>query len=442
MFFFLLSIAAYGSYVQRSKRSRYALLLSAFFLALSKPMAVTLPFVLLLLDYWPLHRIEDWTQPEGNNPFPQVSFSQCVLEKTPLLFLSATSCVVTVIAQRAEGAMKSSEDFSIGVRLGNAADSYVLYLWKALYPARLAAFYPHSGNLLNFWQIGFCLVFLLIVSWLVWWASRSARYLVVGWLWFLGTLVPVIGVIQVGNQAMADRYAYLPLVGIFVAAVWGVAEIRERFQTRTHWLVGAAMVVLVTFSCLCRVQIGYWRDSQTLWVHALAVTPDNPTSEDQLGMALVELNREGEAITHFERAIDLGSHDPTSYLNVGAYLSEHGEQRRAIAAFETAERIGGDAENRVLTSLDLGFAYASIGDYQTAGSHYRDAWKLDPNRVSATIGALDQFAASHPSAKEYIKLAVLLEQAGRLSDAKNAYKKVLQLDPGFEAARTALAMLP
>lgn len=440
--FFLLSIAAYRSYVQSVKRSRYALLLGAFFLALaSKPMAVTLPFVLLLLDYWPLQRIEGWIRPEEKNPLPQVSFSRCLLEKVPLVLLSAASCVVTLIAQGAEGAIKSFEDFSIRARLGNAAYSYVLYLWKTAYPVRLAAFYPHPGNLLNFWRIGLCLVFLLIVTRLVWQARHAAGYLVVGWLWFLGTLVPVIGIVQVGNQAMADRYAYLPLVGIFVAAVWGVAEICENWEIKTHWRVGAAIAVLVTLSWVCRTQIGYWRDNRTLWSHALAVTPDNPTSENQFGMALVELNREDEAIAHFERAIDLGSRDPTSYLNVGAYLSEHGEQRRAISALETALRMGGDAESRALSSLDLGFAYTSVGDYQTARSHYREAWKLDPDRVIATIGALGQFAAGHPSTKEYMKLALLLEQAGKISDAETAYEKVLQFDPGLDEARRTLAAL-
>jgi protein O-mannosyl-transferase len=440
--FLLLSIAAYLRYVQSPNGSRYALLLVAFFLALaSKPMAVTLPFVLLLLDYWPLQRIKGWIPPEEKNRFAQAPFSHCVREKIPLLLLSAASCVVTLIAQRAEGSIKSSQDFSMGERLGNAAYSCVLYLWKAAYPAKLAVFYPHPGDLLSFWLIWLCFVVLLTLTWLVWRARHAAGYIVVGWLWFLGTLVPVIGIVQVGDQAMADRYAYFSLIGIFIAAVWATAEICEHWRIKTHWLVGAAIVVLITFSLVSRRQIGYWKDSYSLWSHALAVTADNPTAENQFGMALVDLNREDEAMAHFERAIDLGSRDPTSYLNVGAYLSEHGDQRQAIAVFETALRMGGDPESRALTSLDLGFAYASIGEYERARAWFEQAWKLDPDRVSATLGALTQFAGSHPSAKEYMKLGLLLEQAGKIYDAESAYEKVLQLDPGLAAAQTALATL-
>jgi protein O-mannosyl-transferase len=440
--FFLLSIAAYGSYARSQKLSRYLILLVTFTLALaSKPMVVTLPFVLLLLDYWPLQRICGWIAPAVKYTVLQVPFSRCLFEKIPLFILSAASCVITVIAQRASGAVKSSQEFGLPVRFGNAAYSYFMYLWKALWPARLAVFYPHPGPSLNIWSVSLCLLFLGATTWFAWQKRSVAPYLIVGWLWFLGTLVPVIGMVQVGDQAMADRYAYIPLVGIFVAAVWGIADVWQPRKIATRWKVATAVIVLGAFSWASCRQLGFWSDSYTLWRHALAVTRDNPVSEDQLGMALIALDRQEEAISRFQRAIALGSHDATSYLNVGAYLSERGKQQEAIGFFDTALRLMSDSESRALVNLDLGFAYTSTGDYEMARARYRESLRIDPERVAEAIRGLAQFAAAHPSAKEYMKLGLLLEQAGNNSDAEVAFERVLQLEPGLSAARAALTTL-
>lgn len=200
--FFLLALIVYYRYARRPSVSRYMVLLAVFFLALtSKPMVVTLPFVLLLIDYWPLQSIEGWTTPSAASNVPQITFSRCVLEKLPLLVMSAASSVITVIAQRSGGAVKTLEAFPLAVRLENAACAYVMYLRKATFPWRLAVFYPHPGSELSAWKGGLALLFLLVVTWLAWKARSRAPYLVVGWLWFVGTLVPVIGIVQVRAQA-------------------------------------------------------------------------------------------------------------------------------------------------------------------------------------------------------------------------------------------------
>ncbi len=442
-FFFLIALGAYGRYVKKPGGFRYLILVAAFVLALSsKPMVVTLPFALLLLDYWPLQRVQGWIRPSKAYPVPQISLSRCVFEKIPLFALSVASCVITVIAQHAGGAVRTFDDFPPGVRLENAVYSYAMYLVKAIFPTRLAVFYPHPGGTLSSWQLGLYVFLLMAATWLTWMARSVEPYLIVGWLWFLGTLVPVIGAVQVGGQAMADRYAYVPLIGIFVASIWGVSRLCDLRRIPYQLRASTAVIVLAFFSWATWRQLGYWKDSYSLWSHALAVTKDNPLSENQLGMALVALDQQEEAMGRFQRAIALGSHDPTSYLNLGAYLSEHGRQDEAIPYFETALRMGRDTENRVLTYLNLGFAYTSVGNYQQARADFRQALHVDPERASEAIQSLAQFTTTtHPSVRDYMKLGLLLEQAGRASEAQNAFEQVLRLDPGLETARTAIAVL-
>ena len=441
-FFFLLALVAYGRYVSKPRIARYVGLVITFLLALAaKPMVVTLPFVLLLADYWPLQRVQGWSDPNVAYRVPQVRLSQCLREKIPLFLMSATGSVVTMIAQRAGGAVKTLQAFSFLERLSNASHAYATYLWKAVWPVKLAAFYPHPGHDLAAWPIGLSLLFLTITSWTVWNARKKAPYLIVGWLWFLGTMVPVIGIVQVGAQGMADRYAYVPMIGIFVAVVWGLADLCSHYRVNARWPVAAACAVLLSLGWLTWKQVACWHDSYALWSHALAVTPDNPMSESQMGLALIALNREEDAMPYFQKAIALGTHDPTSYLNLGSYLSEHGQQQDAIPILETALAMHKDAENALLANLNLGFAYTSTGDYERARRHYRAAWQLDPDGVEETIRALAQFAAAHPSTRDYMKLGLLWEEAEQNSQATIAFERALQIDPGFAPASTELSVL-
>jgi hypothetical protein len=244
MLFFFLAIGAYGWYAIKPSLRRYGLMVAMFALGLAaKPAVITFPLVLLLLDYWPLRRVNTWARPrlgpnrrkkqagpaggQGWGPTLETSpasWSQLVVEKLPLLVLSAGSAVITIVAQKAGGTVRSLEVFSLSVRLQNALYAYAMYVWKAFWPTRLTVLYPHPGPTLSGLQLGLAAAFLGAVSLLVWKQRVSRAYLITGWLWYLGTLVPVIGLIQVGQQAMADRYAYIPLIGVFVMLVWGLGD--------------------------------------------------------------------------------------------------------------------------------------------------------------------------------------------------------------------------
>jgi len=224
-FFFFAALLAYCWYARKPAWRRYLAFAGLFALGLmSKPMVITLPFVLLLLDYWPLGRLKE--SPPSASPIPQASLSKLLVEKLPLLALSAASAAITMQAQRAGGAVRSTAQFSLGVRVENAVVAYATYLWKTIWPAHLAPLYPHPGDSLPVWEVVISALVLLAVTSVVA-RFRAKRYLLTGWLWFLGTLVPVIGLVQVGDQAMADRYAYIPLVGIFVMIAWGVADLAD-----------------------------------------------------------------------------------------------------------------------------------------------------------------------------------------------------------------------
>jgi hypothetical protein len=336
LLFFLLALGAWRWYAERPRAGRYAVVALLFALGLmSKPQVITLPFVLLLWDYWPLQRMfpPDEARERHASLFPARPFSWLLLEKLPLLALSAISAVITLKAQRAAGAMGGLSSFPRSVRLENAIVSYVRYLDKAAWPARLANFYPHPQGLLDPWKVCFALIFLLAATALVI-AQRQRRYLLVGWLWFLGTLVPMIGIVHVGAQGMADRYAYLPFIGLFIMVCWSVADWAAQRPATSRWLPIASLVVLLAFAVLTHRQIGYWNNSWTLWAHAAQVTEDNWMAEDNLGGLLLEQNRMEDAMPHFFRAAAMNASDPTSNLNVGAYQQRNGNLAGAIEHYK------------------------------------------------------------------------------------------------------------
>ena len=315
--FFFLAIGAYAWYSQRPDWRRY-LLVAALFAAglMAKPMVITLPFVLLLLDYWPLERMDSGST--SSSGVPRVAFRRLLLEKIPLLFLSAASAWITLKAQQA--AVRTFDEFSLAARIENAVAAYGLYLWKMLWPAQLAAFYPHPGNALPIWQITLSALILVGATALVV-VFRRKRYLLVGWFWFLGTLIPVIGLVQVGDAAIADRYGYLPLIGIFVMIAWGLADLAEAREVRTVWLAVPALCALTALGFATFRQLSYWDSEYTLWSHTVAVQERNPFAHNALAAALMdtasamtqhdlekfgtEQQRLEEARRHFERALEL-----------------------------------------------------------------------------------------------------------------------------------------
>ncbi|HTW32609.1 MAG TPA: hypothetical protein VMD76_13090, partial [Candidatus Sulfotelmatobacter sp.] len=336
-FFFFLALWAYGWYARKPDWKRYLAVMLLFVAALaSKPMVITLPFVLLLLDYWPLHRVAEGKQ--GNAQ--ELSWSRLILEKLPLLALSAADALITMKAQQSSGAVRTAE-FSFGVRLANAVYAYAMYLWKMLWPARLAPLYPHPGDSLALWQVLLAAVVLIGISAIVW-KLRSRRYLPVGWLWFLGTLVPVIGLVQVGEAAMADRYAYIPLIGIFVMIAFGVADFAESRKLKVP-SVACAVIVLVALAFATYRQIGYWQSNIELWSHTLAITQNNFVAQDNLGGALILAGREDEAHAHFEAAAAINPRDPMSRSNLGTYFQTHHQLQEAVEQYQAAISLTSDA---------------------------------------------------------------------------------------------------
>jgi protein O-mannosyl-transferase len=284
--FFLLAIGAYGRYA-RKPDWRWYLLVAALFAAglMAKPMVITLPCVLLLLDYWPLGRNQK--SPVTPLSVPHQPVSRLLLEKMPLLFLSALSALITVKAQRSGQAVRTLAQFPFAIRVENAFVAYGSYLWKMLWPTRLAPLYPHPGDTVPLGQVIASALVLASVSALAV-TFRRKRYLLVGWLWFVGTLVPVIGLVQVGDAAMADRYTYLPLIGIFVMIAWGLADFADAKQIRTVWRVVPASCVLAALALVTSRQLSYWDNEYTIWAHTLAVTERNAFAHDAMGSALTD----------------------------------------------------------------------------------------------------------------------------------------------------------
>ena len=440
---FFVTLWAYGWYAKQPRWQRYVVVALLFAAGLaSKPMVITLPFVLLLLDYWPLKR--------GS------SFSwRLVLEKLPLLALSAASAAITVQAQQSGGAVRSTAQFSFAVRVANAICAYAMYLWKMIWPARLAPLYPHPGDSLAAWQVAVSAIVLITVTILVL-KFRARRYLLVGWLWFLGTLVPVIGIVQVGDAAMADRYAYIPLIGIFVMISFGVADWAEA-KHFGGWAFAVGVIVLIALSYATHRQIDYWQSNETLWSHALDVTRNNFIAEDNLAGALILEGKEEDAHAHFETAERINSRDPMSHSNLGAYDQTHHQFRDAIAQYRTVIALTSDRGLLAQTYANLGAAQRTLGDDQEAHQSFEQALRLNPGQFNAWLGegllarqagnfneAVSDFSRSielQPTAQAYVELGRTQLKMGHAPEALEAYQQALKINPDFTDAQQELDAL-
>ena len=356
--FFMLTLWAYAGYArnrvakdqnQKSESGRALSFLGSpsywlalFFFALglmSKSMLVTLPFVLLLLDYWPLNRFSPSVP--GAPPRPRLNgWSGLLLEKTPFLLLSAASCVVTVLTQK--HAMLALQDVTFPWRVGNALAAYMDYLGQMLYPVGLAVLYPHPGNHLPILRIGLSVAVLLLLSAGIMAGARKHPYMLAGWFWYLGMLVPVIGLLQVGEQARADRYTYLPQIGLYILVAWGALEICGSWRHCLAVMGAAAALVLAGLLAVAHVQTGYWKDSVSLWTHTLARTSANPSAHSGLGMALADQGKVTEAIHQYEEAIQLQPDFPVAHYNLGIALAGQGKLDEAIQHYQRAAQIQPD----------------------------------------------------------------------------------------------------
>jgi tetratricopeptide (TPR) repeat protein len=457
--FFFLAIGAYGWYALKPSVKRYVLVAVLFVLGLaSKPMVITLPLVFFLLDFWPLGRIRVLSLPSlparqirnrkaqsqrlaiGTRcSVPQVSFLSLAVEKLPLLLLSAASAVVTVIAQRSGGAVRSLERIPLGLRVENATFSDAMYVWKAFWPARLALYYPLSRP--ASWTVGMAVLFLLAVSGLAWKQRFVRPYLMFGWLWYLVTLIPVIGIVQVGDQAMADRYAYVPLIGIFVLLVWGLADWADSKRLGGTLRAATTASIFAVLSFLTWRQSRYWRSSYDVWEHTRAVTRVNPMAEANLADALHALGRPEDALSHFQNAVNMQPNDPVRRTNLAEDLAECGRLQNAITEYETAIQLTSDPEKQARSYQSLAILHGELGEYSQVRQNYREALQIDSQLGEEMIRNLSQYTAAAPSGKGYLSLGTLLEIAGRLSEARVAYQQALKLDPTLADAKESLATL-
>jgi Flp pilus assembly protein TadD len=411
-FFWMLTMGAYLLYVKRPGSARYLLIVIAFALGLmAKPMLVTLPFVLLLLDYWPLERLES-----------RRSLLRLVLGKTPLFVLSAISCLVTIIVQRKRGGLGSFDDFPLTVTIPNALVSYVSYLGKMIWPHKLAVFYPHPGSSLPMWQaagVGLLLVFISVVAL---WSARRWSYLAMGWLWYLGTLVPVIGLVQTGNHSMADRFTYIPLIGLFIMVAWGVPEFVRRYhRSRTVVLAVAASAVLSTLIILTWSQLRIWRNTITLFEHSASVTDNIFAAHTNLEYAFAKQGNDKEAMAHFVKAAEIKPDFARAHNNLGNALARQGREAEAVAQFYEALQLD---PNLPGVHSNLGNVLERQGKIEEALSHYSIALQLAP-----------QFAEAH------LNLGTFWARQGRNEEARSQFARALELRPNFAEAHNSLGVV-
>jgi len=374
-FFWLLAVLSYLRYARLpSVRTYFPVCLFLTLGLMTKAMLVTLPFTLLLLDYWPLCRIES-AGSAATRDFTRRKWSDLVREKAPLFALSAISCSVTFWAQRSGGAVRSLEVWPLDARIANATVAYVQYIAKLFWPVGLAIYYPHPGYP-PIWKVALCAAALVAISLFALRAARREPALIVGWLWYLGTLVPVIGIVQIGSQAMADRYTYVPLIGLFIMLAWSIpAGVIFRRAAK----LAVAVVVVVTFaglSELTRQQVRYWHDSASLFGHALEVTPENSLAQFNLALALGREGRFAEAIAHHEATLRLDPNHREARYEIGILLEQMGKTEDAIRAYREAIRVHPD---HVRARNNLAALLARAGRLEEAAFQLREALRIDPS---------------------------------------------------------------
>ena len=452
--FLLLALFAYGWYARRPGIARYLAVALLFALALmAKPLAITLPVALLLVDYWPLQRFGGQPSAGAAAVSAGTGFLRLVAEKIPLLLLSAGSGFMTVYAQRRGGALASAELFPLPLRIKNAVFSYAYYLAKGIWPARLAVFYPypHSLGLLRVVAAGLILSAITVAVW----RFRERRYLLAGWLWYLGTMVPMIGIVQVGRQAMADRYAYIPFVGLFVMVVWLAADFAHRNRVLRVVMPLLALAVLAAYASVSHAQIGYWRSSYRLFSHALNVTTENGVAEDNLGIAYEkEMDEPFMALPHYEAAVRFMPDLPTAHYNLGTALQSQKRLDEAAREYRLTLTYTSNLAEAARAHNNLGVIFMQTNQPAAALSEFSAALRCDPTQVFSLLnrgsieyrqGNLDaarndlsQAVQMAPSPAAWFVLGRVLEDQGQLQPAADAYQNCLKLSPDMSDAQAHL----
>jgi tetratricopeptide (TPR) repeat protein len=478
MLFLLLALRAYQRYSANPGLGRYAAVFLLFACGLmSKPQVITLPFLLLLWDYWPLGRLQlpgsassmatdenglrklgsrkrESDQRHGESQARSTGW--LVLEKLPLLALSAVSAALTFTAQRAGGAVRSANEFPVSVRIENATVAYLDYVRRLFWPTRLAALYPHPGDSLRAWQVGLAVLLVIGVTLLVM-ISKTRRYLAVGWFWYLGALVPMIGLVQVGQQATADRYMYLPMIGLLIMLCWAAADWAGEAQARTVAVGIAVAMILVALGGLTIRQAALWHDSETLWSRTIAVTGENHVARVNLGQTFLDQGRTEEAAVQFREAVRIQQNDPAAHLNLGNCERRQKNYLRALLEDQAVLRLTSDKQLRAYALVNMGSDYRMLEDYKRAKESYEAGLEINPEAglayvglgiVAQKTGAFDEAVRNYSQAVKlsptdigYLLLAQALDKVALPADSRKASEAAKQISPDFERAQQSVREL-
>jgi len=413
-FFWMLTLLGYARYVAQPSLLRYLTMIGFFVFGLmAKPMIVTLPFVLLLLDYWPLSRLQDSQVPLSKTGYALIA------EKIPFFVLSILSCGVTLLVQQKGGAVTSFEAYPLWARAANALVSYTVYIKNMVWPLNLAIFYPLPEEI-SVWQVLSATCFLAAITFWVLKNAKRKPYALVGWLWYVGTLIPVIGLVQAGSQALADRYAYLPIIGLLIGIVWTAAGFVCDRKIEVRWPAISAVAALTIFSITTWVQAGYWKDSSNLFSHTLSVTSKNYVAHNNLGLALGAEGKPDEAAFHFLRSLQIHPNYAPAHINLGNALVQKGKVEEAIRHYSTALKL---KPGNSRAYKNYGLAMVRMSRLQEATSLFRKALQIDPD---------------YPDAHNDIGVALAVQ--GKIDEAISHFKEALRLAPGHEKAASALRL--
>ena len=448
----LLSIAAYYHYVKTSGLKNYLLVIIFLSLGLmAKPMLVTFPFVLLLLDFWPLKRFQfkndRMLQSDRVTFFGFQGFLRLFLEKIPLFIPVIISCILTFLAQKNSEAVKPLESLPLIDRISNALVSYVTYALKTLWPSNLAVFYPHPGNTLPAWQIIGAALLIAVAIFLSIHTLKKYPYIIVGLFWYLGTLVPVIGLVQVGDQAMADRYTYIPLIGLFIIVSWGIFDFLKKWHYHTIILILSAISAICVLAVCTFLQLGYWQNGITLFEHAVSVTENNYQAHNNLGTAYGPADLD-KAAFHYKAALKIKPEFAMAHYNLGIIYTKRGQIDEAVDHYLKALHIKPDYFDAL---NNLGIIFLNKGDYDQAVLYFKRALKTDSKKADARMNLANVlFLQSKPdeaiskyweilqtdseNADVHYNLAYVLSTQGKLDEAVLHFNETLRIDPKYSKA--------
>ncbi|MBW2364726.1 MAG: tetratricopeptide repeat protein [Deltaproteobacteria bacterium] len=452
-FFWILTMWSYFRYTKKPSIKKYIPVFLLFMLGLmAKPMIVTLPFVLLLLDIWPIRRMAIGKIYENNSKnIKRITLSCLVLEKVPLFMLSVISSVITIIAQKEGGIVRTLQELPISIRLANAFVSYIRYIWKMVFPLDLSFYYPYP-NVFPSWQIFGSLLLIICITLVAIKKARDMPFLLVGWLWYLGTLVPVIGLVQIATQSIADRYTYIPSIGLFIIIAWGGSTFVNRYRKLLTPSLAISFFILILLTIMTWKQVRYWQNDIQLFSHAIEVTVDNPRSHYHLGLALEKENKNEKAINHYKEAVRIRPDFLRARNSLGKLLAKAGRYESAVEHYTYALRLNQKTSEG---HFNLGFALMKTGNLDEAVKHYTKAIEIDKEHADAhyNLGVILSRQKRHETAaKQFIEVIRInpkdaeaynnlgnsFLRLGKIKEAVKYYKKAVKVNPNYPTAQKNL----